>query len=68
MRLSFFGVFTWFSLYVEILNFSCLMMIFYVDTEGFVIPSFGIGDPDSSKAEASEVDSTPSSLKVRCIS
>lgn len=44
------------------------MMIFYVDTEGFVIPSFGIGDPDSSKAEASEVDSTPSSLKVRCIS
>ncbi|KAI8557484.1 hypothetical protein RHMOL_Rhmol04G0014100 [Rhododendron molle] len=35
------------------------------DTEGFVIPSFGIGDPDSSKAEASEVDSTPSSLKAK---
>ncbi|KAL6975199.1 hypothetical protein U1Q18_023994 [Sarracenia purpurea var. burkii] len=30
------------------------------DTDGFVIPSLGIGDPDSSRTDAPEVDSTPS--------
>lgn len=41
--------------------------VFYVDTDGFVIPDFGIGDPDSSKDDAPEVDSTPSH-QVRSIS
>jgi len=36
------------------------------DTDGFVIPDFGIGDPpDSSKDDAPEVDSTPSSHQAK---
>ena len=40
--------------------------VFYLDTDGFVIPNFGIGDSNSRKTDAPEVDPTPSSLKVRC--
>ncbi|KAL7249091.1 hypothetical protein ACSBR1_011285 [Camellia fascicularis] len=35
------------------------------DTDGFVIPSLGIGDPDSSKSDAPELDSKPSSPKAK---
>ncbi|XP_057473001.1 uncharacterized protein LOC130761510 isoform X2 [Actinidia eriantha] len=35
------------------------------DTDGFVIPNFGIGDPNSRKTDAPEVDPTPSSHKAK---
>lgn len=41
--------------------------MFVLDTDGFVIPSLGIGDPDQSKPNAPVVEaSKPSFPKVSC--
>ncbi|KAK3013175.1 hypothetical protein RJ639_007894 [Escallonia herrerae] len=34
------------------------------DTDGFVIPSLGIGDPDERKADVPEIDSKPSFIEA----
>ena len=39
--------------------------VFCSDTDGFVIPSLGIGDSDSSKTSAPQVDLKTASPKVR---
>lgn len=45
--------------------FTCVMLD-VLDTDGFVIPSLGIGDPDESKPGGVEEEiSKPPSLKVR---
>lgn len=39
-------------------------LFFVVDTDGFVIPSLGIGDSDQSKPHVSTVESSNSASKV----
>jgi hypothetical protein len=44
-----------------------IWLLFALDTDGFVIPSLEIGDPDQGRLDASEVEaSKPPSPKVSC--
>lgn len=44
-----------------------IWLLFALDTDGFVIPSLEIGDPDGRRLDASEVEaSKPPSPKVSC--
>ena len=54
---------------IQVFKHFDIVVVWYdlLDNDDFVIPSLGIGDPDHSKTDVSEVEvSKPSSPKVSC--